>query len=170
MEGCLGSLWIQAQQVQFHRLQRTRNRSGTTWGRMVATRMVEFAFALWEQRNEAAHGKTTSVAERDADAQIDAEFAEGFRGLYGMGLTSKTPRHLKKSKLSTKKALLRRIRVLRQALARCRLNCRAPQWAKQTIGYIEWVRRCKPAKPTADIVATFSCKYPRLLLMEVGDE
>jgi hypothetical protein len=158
LEGCPGTLWAIAQQTIFQSSRRNNHRTGRSWMRAITRRLVEFAFTLWEHRNEAAQKKETSVIEKEVNQQIDSEFGKGFRGIRNLGFTTKPAEQLKKAPLATRKAWLRNVRIQRAALKRKAARNQIPDWVLASIGIVNWYRFGKPPVPTPLILA----QYPNL--------
>ena len=151
LEGCPGTLWVIAQQTIFQRSARNKFRTGRSWMRAVSRRLVDFAFALWQHRNEAAHSQSTSLIEQDVNQQIVSEFGKGFLGLRNLGFTNQPAAQLQQAPLATRKAWLRNVRAQREALARKVKRNKVPEWAMSSIGIVEWIRMGKPALPPSEI-------------------
>ena len=154
MEGCPGTKWAKAQTAIFQRHRRTEKRSGTSLMRSIAKRLVDFSFALWDQRNKVNKNRDTSVEIQELNTQVDDEFKLGFKGLKAFGKYS--ARQVKAMAPYARKSWLRRVRVQRAALARRIERNEPPEWVTKTnVGLVTWMRAGKPPFLTQTMLQNF---------------
>ena len=137
--------------------------------RQVLQRLVNFSFSLWEHRNEAAHADETSTESMEINSLIAAEFQRGFEGFVGNFRVQRSLVMLRGSRLSVRKAWLKKVATVRKLLAEQAAARATPAWVVPTIGRATWLRLRKPALPTPEMIAQYPDKLQAWTIDETPD-